>query len=524
MTTPTNLGFVPTGTAAAPISGAGPVPNNLGFVPDQGQVAGASTQAPATGGSGLGAFALGLGKGALNLIDNNPISKSLISLAALPTQGLAKVLGQPDPFANGAMGKGALLPNGIGVTSTDQPLGQVAEQEAGNALNVGSLFVPAGKIAEAASPFLAPVLGRFAPAAARIGVNTALGAGQGLAGAMQDGQSGSQIKSSIGTGALLGGGLATAGEFGSALINNFAANTAETRLGEQVNRLKTLQNSFDDNSTFMKDPATGKMVATSDPIKTLTSTGLIKGLTVVDGRVNTEAVDSGIQDALAAQDKRATELVAGIPGQVTLSDFRTAAEDAVKNNPQIRDAGKVATALGEVGRRFDDYAESFGENMTYPQLNNIRIAMNREFNPEARDVARTIGDTARGMLYDAETGSPELKQVMGQQGQMLKAQNFVDRLRGTVVRGGRLGKYLADMVGSGVGTAMGSTLGPFGMGVGAVAGGAAADKAMSMYQNNFFNPLLTRPARALQAFGSAPATQAIARVGQAALIPKAVQQ
>lgn len=517
-----NFGFTPSANGSPTMSSA-PVsqPGEFGFVPAGGKVNGASAPAPAATGGGLGQFALSVGKGALDFANNNSISSGIRSIAALPFQGLAKALGQPDPFARGI---GTTAPPASKVTSSDQPFGKFAEEELGNAATVGSMFVPAGRAAEAAVPLLSPILGRFAPAAARIGTQTALGAFQGLAGGMQDGQTGAELKSSAKTGAFIGGGLAAAGEFGSALLHNFSSNTPETRLGEQTNRLKTLQNSFDDNSTFKKDATTGKMISTSDPIKTLSDTGLIKGLKVVDGRVNTEAVESGMQDMLASQDKQASVLVKNMPGTVPLDLFKAAVEDSIKKNPQIRDAGKVAPALAEIERRFSDYTTSFGNGVTYPQIDDIRVAMNKEFNPELRDVARTIGDTARGVLYDSETGSPELKQLMGAQGRLLKAQNFVDRLRGTVVRGGRLGKYLADMVGSGVGSAMGSTMGPFGIGAGAMLGGMAADKAMGMYQNNFFDPLLAGPASALSRFAATPAADAVTRLGKATLIPSAVKQ
>ncbi len=482
----------------------------------------AAPNAPATGGNPLAAFA----GGALNFVNNNPVSKSITSLAALPVQLGVKAINAaagthyPDPYAGG-IGIGPGAPQ---VTSSDQSAGGFAEQEAGNALTAASLFVPAARVAEGAAPFLSPALGRFAPAAARVGTQSVLGALQGLAGGMQQGQSGADLKNSAEFGATLSGGLSTAGEFGSALLSSLASNTAESRLGDQMNRLKTLQNSYDDNSTFVKDPTTGVYVAQTNPVKTLTDTGLIKGLTVVDGRVNTDGVETGIQNMLAAQDSKAAELVAAIPGNVSLEDYKNAVVDAVKNNPQIRDAGKVQTALAEVERRFADYGESFGENVTYPQLNNIRIAMNREFNPEMRDVARTIGDSARTMLYDKATGSPELQDLMATQGQLLKAQNFVDRLRGTVVRGGRLGKYLADMVGSGVGTAIGATFGPVGMAVGSVLGAAATDRAMGTYQNNFFNPITARMAGPLDRFVSGSTAQAVSRLGKATLIPTAVQK
>lgn len=521
------FGFTPAaGGVQAPASGGAPAQatpaaaNQFGFTP----AGTATTPQPAQGG-GIGNDLMNFGGSLLNLINNNPVSKSLTSLAALPVQlgvkGINAAAGTnyPDPYAGG-IGSG---PGAAKVTSSDQPLGQFAEQEAGNAITAGSLFAPVGAAADAVTPFLSG-LGRFAGPTARVGVQTALGALQGLGGGMQEGQSGAQLKSSAQTGALIGGGLATAGEFGSALLSSIGNTTPEDRLLSQKDRLKTLQNSFDDNSTFTKNAATGKFVETSNPIQTLSTNGLVSKLKVVDGRVNTEGVESGLQDLLDASNKRATTLVQGLTGTVPATEFQTTVEDAIKNNPTIRGSGGVSKALGQVQRMFEDYTNTYGADLTYPQINEIRTSMNRYFNADTVDVERAVGNAARDTLYSAEGGSPELKGVMGNIGQYLKAQDFVDRLRGTVVRGGRLGKYLADMVGSGVGTAMGSALGPFGMGVGAVAGGAAADKAMSMYQNNFFNPMMARGANALSRFAASPAAGSTAQIGKAVLIPSAVQK
>lgn len=516
----TDVGFVPTGAAAA-VSPAAPT-DDLGFVPSGSGAAPAAAPAQGSGG-GFGQFALNAGKGALGLLQNNPISHALTSLSAMPVQGLAKAMGQPDPYANGAM-------SGFNVTSSDQPASKYLEEQGGNALTLGSLFIPAGAAADSVTGG-AGLLG----AGGRIAANTSLGALQGLGGGMQAGQGGEELKTSAGVGAALGFGLSTAGELGSAIVSNLASKTPESQLDAQTNRLKTLQNSFDDNTTFTKNPTTGQVTVKSDPISTLTNTGLVKSLKVVDGRINTEDVDAGLQQMMASNDAKSTQLVRNIPGTVSLEDFKNGVIDAVKSNSQIRDAGKLPQALAEVARRFNSYTQSFAtmgddgetvlkDEITYPTINNIRIAMNREYDPEMKDVARTIGNTARDLLYDESSGSPELQQVMSNQGDLLKAQNFVDRLRGTVVKGGRLGKYIADLGAGVVGGIAGAPFGPLGSGVAGMASAATADKLVGLAQSNYFNPALSRPAQGLSRFLGSPATQGAFSIGKSMLIPSAVQQ
>lgn len=483
-----------------------PASDGINFTPTG---APASGQTQAAQGGGMLSTATNIAGGALNFINNNPVSKSLTSLAALPVQLIAKSLGQPDPYANG-IGTG---PGAAHVTSSDQPLNKFAEEEAGNALTAGSLFVPVGDIAGAAGATaskLAPFAPRLAGAAARVGTQAAFGAGMGLAGGMQQGQNADELKSSATTGALLGGGLAAAGELGSAIVDNFAANTPESRLLAQKDRLKTLQNAYADSKT--------------DPVATLTDTGLVSKLKVIDGKVNTEDVESALDNLQGGVNQEARQIVKGMTGTVPLDDFKAQVEDQIKNNATIRGSGGMTRALSKIESMFDDYKQSYGDNLSYQNINEIRTSMNRYFDPETVDVERAVGNAARDALYDANTGSPALKSVMAQWGQLEDARNFTEKLRGTAVRGGRLGKYLADMTGAGVGAAVGSALGPFGTGAGAAAGGVAADKVMGAYQKSFFNPTLTGSASNLSRFIAAPTTQAIGRIAKPLIISGAVQQ
>lgn len=514
------LGFVPStgsGSSAAPSAPGG----NFGFVAGGGATA---SQPAAPAQSPLKAFF----SGAANLVENNPVSHAITSLAAMPVQGAAKLMGKPDPYAGGLPGFPGSGTN-MQVTSSDQPAGKYLEEEGGNALTLGSLFVPGGEAADAVTGG-SGLLG----AGGRVAANSALGAIQGLGGGMQAGQSAEELPGSAGMGAAIGGGLSAAGELGGALASSLASKTPESQLEAQTNRLKTLQNSFDDNTVFTKDPATGALSVKSDPIQTLSDTNLINGLKVVDGRVNTDNVSAGLQDLMAKNDAKSTELVQGMEGGVALKDFKDDVVDAVKSNAQIRDSGKLPQALAEVERRFGSYTQSFAtmgddgkvvdDSIPYPTLNNIRIAMNREFDPETRDVARVIGDTARGLLYDEDTGSPELQQIMSKQGDLLKAQNFVDKLRGTTVKGGRLGKYIADLGAGVVGSTVGGAIGgPVGAAIAAPASALAADKLVGMAQGNYFSPVAARAARSVQDLAASPAAQGAFTIGKGMLIPSSVQ-
>src|SRR4051812_41713144 len=111
---------------------------------------GAQQAAPATPApGGLGARILGGIQKASSFV-NRTVGKPFIDVAAAPVQGLAKLLGKPDPYANGALG-------GVNVNPVDKPLGK-----AGSAGEVGSYFFPYGKVATAAKPLLGRLFGKVA--------------------------------------------------------------------------------------------------------------------------------------------------------------------------------------------------------------------------------------------------------------------------------------------------------------------------------------------------------------------------
>lgn len=496
-----------------------PVAGGVNFTP-----AGGSTgNVPQQDGGFLGA-AEGLGKGFLNLLTKNPIAKGIESVAAIPMQGVAKLMGQPDPYATG-VGGGAPPVN---ITSSDQSPGKYAEEQAGNAATVASMFLPAGEAAGAVAPYLSG-LGRFAPSVARIGVQTGIGAIQGLAGGMQAGQGASELPGSAATGAALGGGLATAGELGSALVDNFSSATPAGRLTDQKNNLRTLQRAFDDSSTM-----------STDPITTMDQNGLIKDLKVDNGKIlvdgvtnsqRTGTLDQLIQDqqdmgtqAVKAMGNAGGPTVNPEDAGVTTANLKQQVVDTIKANPTIRASGNVSKVLAEVNRRFDDYMQSYGDTIPYGDLNSIRVAMNKVWDPESWDAEKAIGNAARSVLYNAPSGGAALKSAMQNEQELINAKEFAQKLAGTAVKGGRLGKYLADVGAGIVGSIVAAPGGPVAQGVAAPLAAGAADRLMNAYQTNYFSPMLSGPAASLGRFISAPAVGAAATLGKSMLIPRAVQQ
>lgn len=519
-----NLGFQPNTQATQPAQTGSS--GTLGFQPDGGT-------APVTpkdgGGSGLGSFALNAGGAALNFINNNPISHGITSLAAMPVQLLAKALGQPDPYAGG-IGTG---PGTVHVTSSDQPMGKYLEEQAGNAATVGSLFIPAGEVAAAGETGLKSVLptaaARFAGPAARIATGAGVGAIQGAAGAMQTGGNAAQVGQGAKTGGIVGGSLSTAGEILGAILDSVGGTTGETRLESHVKSggaAKTLTRAFNDAST-----------ANTDPISTMQQNGLIKDLRVIDGKVNvdgltnpagTGSLDNLIQD----QQDLGSQAVKSMKGGVSVDAFRKTAVDAVQSNPSIKASGNVQKVVAEINRRMDDYAASYGDQIDYQDIDRIRKAMNKVWDPDTWDAEKAIGNTARASLYQG-AGAPgaltnahigagkALQSAMQSEQELINAKEFVQKLGGTAVKGGRLGKYIADATGAVLGGAVASPIPFVGPALGGAVGAYATNKAVNALQAGYFNPAMAGYARSLSGF--APVAGAATKIGQAALIPSITQ-
>ncbi len=165
---------------------------------------------------------------AVNFINNNPISKGITSLAALPVQLGAKALGAPDPFANGiGAQQNSILPSvkpAAVTTYQGKTDAQYGSEELGNAAQVGSLFFPYGRAAGVAEKGLAPLLGKtIGGGLAKVASGAAGGYGVDVASNLQ---SGKPLNESLTPG--LGTGIGAAIPVAGPAIGALARGTGET--------------------------------------------------------------------------------------------------------------------------------------------------------------------------------------------------------------------------------------------------------------------------------------------------------
>lgn len=322
-----------------------------------------------------------------------------------------------------------------------------------------------------------PILGGITAGAAS-------GAAFGAAGAVTEGEG---VVPGTLAGAAIGGALGGATGALSKYIDQLAGKTPESRLGEMKDSLKTLKRSFEKNSRYRL--VDGKKVYYQDPITTLAETKATPK--VVDGKVSATEAKSTLQQMISELDDQSISLVDDATqsgSKLTVGDFRKAVEDSIRNNENLQSSGAVNKTLKAAAQLFDDFEQSYGKEIPAKQINKIRVAMNRVYDPTDVDAARAVGDAAREFIYKNVPGS---QAALAREGELISALKFLEAMDGHAVKGGRAGKYVANLVGALSGQqASDSFLGPI---VGAVGGRAVAD----VVQNNYFKPVSGSVARTL---------------------------
>lgn len=359
-------------------------------------------------------------------------------------------------------------------------------------LDIGSLVAEAG-------------LKGGAGIAARIGGNALLGAGFGASGALGSGQTNpSQIAKSAAETGLLGGGLGAAGEALGGAVSKVASRNTGDRLTQQTSRLKTLDKVFKENSR----PATATSGATN-PITTLLENKTPEGKPFAslfespNGSISSDALTNqngtgAIDNAIETHSEEASNLVKQLKGGVPIAQFKAEAEATLRSDPTIRGTLNLPKALATLDSKLASAEMSYGKILPYEAIDEIRAGMNKVYDPTERDVARIIGDTSRKFLYNGDGTNTALRSAMANEAEMIRARNFAQKIHGTKVPGGQLGKYFADLVGATAGHALGALGGPVGAAAGTVGGGVATNAAMNLLHGMYFNPLGSASAKSFQ--------------------------
>ena len=362
--------------------------------------------------------------------------------------------------------------------------------------------------------------------AGRLGVSAGMGAAYGAGGALGAGQTDpGQILQSTATGAALGGALGGVGEYASSKLGALASK-GDSRLTTLTGKTKALSNAFADNS---RAATADGLSAATNPVKTLQTTMSASGkplaslLSVDGGRVNVDSLTNELgtgelDSQIANHAEDASNLIKTLPGGVPMTDFESTIMNEIDTNPDIRGSGRIPQARAQAQKMLDSFKLSYGDTIPYPALDEMRVKMNNIYDPAERDVSRVFGDVARSNLYSGSGTQTAIKSAMANEAELIRARNFAQKLNRTVVKNGRLGGLFHQLIGSGVGAAIGSVGGPFTMGAGALAGPMVSDAITGALQKSYFNPIDSQIASKLQGAAQNPLVRVAGNLTKAGIL------
>jgi hypothetical protein len=351
---------------------------------------------------------------------------------------------------------------------TAQNIGFGAEQ-------IGEFFIPAGlavkgaKAIEGASALSklskAGKAGKIASGALKLGGKAAIGATE--AGAVRAAQTGGDIEE-----------VKTAAKFGAAApfvaagvgkaVTGLAKRTPTNRLQEMTRNIRSLQNAYEEGTKRVK--VNGVWTEKSNPIKTLGERKLVPE--VVDAKVDTTNILGKLREELDSLAKPRSTSLSSSRKTIAFNDFKKSVVKTIQSSQELKNSGMVGTTMKKADSILKDFRTSFGQRITLDTLDNIRLTMNKRYDPELRDVFRAIGDAARKHVYHLD---PASRTILEKEGEILSAIRFAEALQGRAVKGGRVGGYVSSILGSIVGA---STQVPVAGPIVGALGGRALDRAI----------------------------------------------
>lgn len=375
------------------------------------------------------------------------------------------------------------------------PFGDIAEgatdvargiMGAGDAAKVAEATGAASDAARAAT-----VAGR-AKVAGNIATGLATGYGADVASNLSQGKTGlSSLKPSLGT--AVGGAGAGAIEAGGSLLDKFRGQQAT------VNKLEAV---YEDalGATKSGFKASGKIAAKqgTEPASFLANAGIMPETTEVNGRrIFSTGEMSNTYSTIQQRANDLTNLRDSVIDKANGTASLEALKEAAIEKASTEFSGTArASAVEHINSEFDAYKEQFADpegNVSIKDMNTIKKDLQSKTNYDATRPTDTtksnalMATLAKQQVEKAaeEAGAPglgALNKIIAQHLDFLGPKGLLSKLNGQVVKGGRLGTYVKETIGAGIGAKAGSALGGGPIGdivVGAL--GAKAGQILSKY-------------------------------------------
>lgn len=320
--------------------------------------------------------------------------------------------------------------------------------------------------------------------------------GKGAIGAAETGgvraiQTGGDVKETAEAAAFGAGGLLGAGAVAKGIgagVKGLAKKTPTVKLKELTRNVRSLKNTFDRGVKF--ENRGGKRVEIGNPIESLRKRNLVPQ--VREGKVDAEEIIQKLRTELEGlAQPRAAALTASTK-TVPFSSFRSDVIKSIRESTELRNTGQVNTTINKADNILKDFKKSFGDKISIKTVDDIRVEMNKKFDPDLNDTFRAIGDSARKQIFRLDK---ESRPTLQKEGEILSAKAFAEALNARPVTGGRLGGYFASVLGSIVG---GSTQIPVVGPVLGALGGRALDREI---RKSFFKVPGAKTAQKLEKAG-----------------------
>lgn len=214
----------------------------------------------------------------------------------------------------------------------------------------------------------------FGPTAKGVGAVTGL-TGGGITGAVARGAVAGGLSGgafggaeAITEGTAVAGGVAKGASFGAVVggvtsgigqyISDLSKTTPKSRLVDQKDALVTLKKKFNENSVYKV--VDGKKQLISDPITTITDTGVGSKLKVVDGKIQTDVARAQLREMIQSQADEVTQAVQNPSvASVPMSEFKEEAIATAKKS--LKGTGKTTATINKMNSYFDDFADDFAK-------------------------------------------------------------------------------------------------------------------------------------------------------------------
>ena len=269
-------------------------------------------------------------------------------------------------------------------------------------------------------------------------------------------------------GTAFGAGIPVAGRAVGATLRKVAERAPTQRLQEMTRNLRTLQNTYEEG--IRKQKVGGKVVEVSNPLKTLKERKLVPE--VVNERTDTTKIVESLTNEIEQLSAQRSPTIAKSKATVSLKQFTSDVKKTISSSKELRNSGQVTSTIKKAQTILNDFKQSFGSKLPLQVIDDIRVVMNKRFDPDLKDAFRAIGDTARKNVYRLDKAS---QPILRKEGELLSARRFAEVLNNRPVKGGRLGGYMQSLVGAMVGGSLqipvaGPLIGAF--------GGRALDRAI----------------------------------------------